>query len=397
VSSGISLDMNPSSNTRVGLLIALGISALAIAVLASNSVDPTPGGSALPGEPAAAAGARLAGDREASEQSPWTYIDPTGRYEVNLPAGWEVLGEEDQVVRLRGPVRLATTPAPVTTVLRIRSGGDDGRIRICSPHCNDVMPRNTYELARLVVETFGRDEVGCGWPYQRPCASRRWTSFAGDRAVIVGHVGGGDHLVLVHHGRPLWLSWNDVLPAGLLASFRFLDGVAEPDFAGEGQLIRSETAGFEMRVPGTWSVDDRGDMIQLDGARTSLTIRVGSVDGRLVTCDRPARPWERCRDEVVTNLDELREAVAVGPPAGCGWCIPGGHGQTATLAGEEAWTISFYGYEYPAHGSETALYVLAIHDHRPYFVRFHTSAEGPQNTTRSVLWNEILETFRFLP
>jgi hypothetical protein len=164
-----------------------------------------------------------------------------------------------------------------------------------------------------------------------------------------------------------------------------------------GQLVRSEAAGFEIRVPRFWAIENRDDVVDARGDGTKLTIRVGTADGRLVTCERPARPWERCRDRNITNLDEFREAVAVGPPAGCDWCIPGGWpGRPDTLGGDEAWEIAFYGYEYPAHGSETAHYVMAIHDGRPYFLRFHTSAEGPQES-RKALWSEILETFTFLP
>jgi hypothetical protein len=40
--------------------------------------------------------------------------------------------------------------------------------------------------------------------------------------------------------------------------------------------------------------------------------------------------------------------------------------------------------------------VLALHEGRPLFIRLHTSANGPQEGRRA-LWDEILETVRFLP
>jgi hypothetical protein len=100
----------------------------------------------------------------------------------------------------------------------------------------------------------------------------------------------------------------------------------------------------------------------------------------------------------ITNLDDLREAVEPVPPVGCDWCIPGiTESRASTLGGAEAWRIWRYGYEYPAHGGENALYVLAIHEGRPYFLRFHSSAERAPENPAFALWDEILGTFAFLP
>jgi hypothetical protein len=341
----------------------------------------------------------LDGQAEADEEAgsePSTYIHPTGLYSVDLPPGSEVISEDDREVRLRVSfVQGAFSPVPATAVLVIRAGTEDGRIWMCArTRCDDVKPKNTYDLARLLVGDERRVEC----TLYRPCTTTRWTSLGGENAILVLQRS-STSLLVVREGRPFWLLWQDPLPNGLLNSFRFLDGQAEAEYAWESQLIRSDSAGFEIRVPISWRLDDQGDVVRLNGDGNSLTLRVGTAGGRIVTCDSPDRPWERCRDRIVTSLDELREAVAVGPPPGCDWCIPGGWlglDRESTLDGEEAWRIAFYGYEYPARGSETALYVLALHDGRPYFLRFHTSAEGSQDSRRA-LWSEILETFTFLP
>ncbi len=163
------------------------------------------------------------------------------------------------------------------------------------------------------------------------------------------------------------------------------------EFVGE-TLVFAE-AGYRIRIPRFWTMNEQGSNVEMRGFGTSLTIRVGQPDGQLITCEAPDRPWERCRDARIANLDEFRDAVATGPPAGCGWCIPGAKRSVSTMAGEEAVFIRFHGYEYPAQGAESALYVLTIHEDRPYFIRFHTSAE---RRSPPHLWDEILASFQFV-
>jgi hypothetical protein len=315
------------------------------------------------------------------------FTDPAGVYEVDVPEGWEVREQANRLVRLTGP----------SAELSIAAGTDDGLIRVCgSAGCDEAHPRTTEALARLLVDLAPISGPACQYPL-RGCMALQRTSLDGDPAIRAFEHGVVDRgqVVLVHRGRPFVLSWQGPHAERLFEGFRFLDRGIERDYAWEGQLIRSPATGFEMRVPRFWSVHEEDGVLQLNGEGTSLTVRVGTLEGQLATCDRPDRPWERCRKGRITTLDEFLDAVAVGPPAGCGWCIPGGGSRATTLGGDEALEIAFYGYEYPARGSETALYVLAIHDGRPYFLRFHTSAEGHQDSRRA-LWSEILETFTFL-
>jgi hypothetical protein len=156
--------------------------------------------------------------------------------------------------------------------------------------------------------------------------------------------------------------------------------------------------GFQLVLPDGWSVrEETADTVELAGEGSQLTVRVGDSDGRILTCDMPDRPWERCRDVTITTLDEFKDAVKQDPVEGCsGLCAPSAGGRPATLAGEEAWLVKIYGYEYPAHGGENALYVLALHGGRPYFLRFHTSANFAPGSPPGSRWDFIVDSFQFV-
>lgn len=160
-----------------------------------------------------------------------------------------------------------------------------------------------------------------------------------------------------------------------------------------GQELLFAEAGFQIRIPRFWAVDEHGANVEMGGEGTDFSVRVGDSRGQLLTCDQPDRPWERCRDVVITSLTGFADAVKQGPVEGCsGLCAPWPNGRTAMLAGEDAWRVDFAGYEYPARSGENALYILALHEGRPYFLRFHTSADR----TPGSLWDEIAATFEFV-
>ena len=99
--------------------------------------------------------------------------------------------------------------------------------------------------------------------------------------------------------------------------------------------------GFEIGIPEHWSIYEDGKSIRIRGPGTSLTIRVGRADGQLLTCQEPARPWERCRNARITNLDGFREAVAVGLPPGraIGACREVGQGGRRPSPVKTPWTL----------------------------------------------------------
>ena len=222
-------------------------------------------------------------------------------------------------------------------------------------------------------------------------------------------------VMAMHDSRPVilqfdhwaikWGYWSQRTVDEIVASFQFIEPVsggylpppASPIPAlssrWEGQQLVFAEAGFQVRIPRFWNVDAQGSNVVMGGEGTHFSVRVGDAQGRLLTCDQPDRPWERCRDVVVTTLDEFADAVKQGPVVGCGdLCPPAASGGSASLAGEDAWRVTIFGYEYPAHGGENALYILALHEGRPYFLRFHTSADRKPG----FLWDEIVASFEFV-
>ena len=221
-------------------------------------------------------------------------------------------------------------------------------------------------------------------------------------------------VMAMHDARPVILQfdhwaikygyWSQHTVDQIVASFRFTDPIGSGarstsspalpiSLPWEGQQLVFAEAGFRVRIPRFWTVHEQGPNIWMSGDGTDFSVRAGDAQGRLLTCDQPGRPWERCRDVVITSIEDFVEAVKQGPVEGCGGlCAPAPSGGSATLAGEDAWRVNIFGYEYPAHGAENALYVLALHYGRPLFLRFHTSADRKPGS----VWDEIVASFEFV-
>jgi hypothetical protein len=163
---------------------------------------------------------------------------------------------------------------------------------------------------------------------------------------------------------------------------------------GGGKRLQFANRAIELRVPRSWTVEDEAGVISVSGDETSLTIRVGNRTGWLRTCDTPARRWERCRGVRITDLATMWHAIRLAPALGCGYCVSVRERRPIRIDGEDGIRWELSGYEYPARGGEHALYVLAMHDGRPYFIRFHTSQAAFRQTPR--LWSAIVRTFEFM-
>jgi hypothetical protein len=175
----------------------------------------------------------------------------------------------------------------------------------------------------------------------------------------------------------------------IVASFEFHGpppGVAMTTFTGPD-------GSFEVTLPDVWSITNGSDEETLYLARGAqeLMIRRGADDGRIVTCDASAAPFETCEDVRPRSLLELAEAVepepiseeGIGPPI----VVVG----SETLDGEPATTYEIVAYEHPARGSQAVVYIVAFHDDRPYIIRIWTP-----NETGIVDLQAVLQEFRFL-
>ena len=97
---------------------------------------------------------------------------------------------------------------------------------------------------------------------------------------------------------------------------------------------------------------------------TEVAIRLGTPDGRVRPCDQPALagkdvPIERCEVVVATSLSELGDAI-----------FRSGFSRRRTLLDSEpAVAGGKRAYEYPAHGGQSVVYVVAMHGTQPVVVR----------------------------
>ena len=120
------------------------------------------------------------------------------------------------------------------------------------------------------------------------------------------------------------------------------------------------------------------------GASRRMTVRVGDDDGTIMTCEHPAGPWELCREVKATTLEDLADAVqpariddhGVGPPSRPPTTRRPSAVSRASSSGSRPTNI-------PAHGGQEVVYIVAMHDGRPFIVRIrhadNDSSGGPSS------------------
>ena len=184
------------------------------------------------------------------------------------------------------------------------------------------------------------------------------------------------YVVAMHGDRPVALridtgEW-DVAPGivdEMIAGFRFVD----PEPARIDQTLAMAGGLVELGLSEAWGRSP-GDDEKLVIGPQELTVVVGDDEGRIVTCVRPAGPWEQCREVRVTTLDELAEARAAGPDRRSRRrATRQRRRDEGTLGGEPSVVTRIQAYEYPAQSGQEVVYVVAMHAGRPYIVRIWTS------------------------
>jgi hypothetical protein len=146
----------------------------------------------------------------------------------------------------------------------------------------------------------------------------------------------------------------------------------------------------ELGLSNEWQLSPVLDGVLIAGLQ-QLTVTVGDAKGRIVTCERPAGPWELCREVRAQTLDELADAVQPAPIADHGVGPPSGVRDAGTLDGEPSVVTRIQAYEYPARSGQMLAYIAAMHAGRPYLVRIWTSA----NELRRGTLESIIAGFRF--
>ncbi len=200
------------------------------------------------------------------------------------------------------------------------------------------------------------------------------------------------YVVAIHRERPVALmidtgGW-DVAPGiveQMISGFAFVD--VEP--AQVDQVFSAAGGRVEIGLSGEWQQSSGDGDVFLAGTQR-LTIRAGDDDGSIQTCDRPAGPWELCREVRVGSLDELAAAVQPAPIADHGVGPPSPRRDTGTLGGEPSVVTRIQAYEYPAKSGQEVVYVVTMHRGRPYILRIWTSA----NEVRDL--ESVIAGFRFV-
>ncbi len=144
----------------------------------------------------------------------------------------------------------------------------------------------------------------------------------------------------------------------------------------------------EIGLSDAWVPSPTADDVLLMGVQ-ELTVAVGDKKGRIVTCERPAGPWEQCRTVAAKTLDELVASVLPAPIDDHGVPPPTPGADATTLGGEPAVIVRTPAYEYPAQGGQEVVYIVAMHDGRPYIVRIWTSEDQATDL------DSVIAGFRF--
>ena len=120
-----------------------------------------------------------------------------------------------------------------------------------------------------------------------------------------------------------------------------------------------------------------------------LTVAVGDKKGHVVTCERPAGPWEQCRTVTAKTLDDL--IASVQPLAVEDGGIPPSPPKTdaVVLGGEPGAVTRIQAYQPEAQGGQEVVYIVAMHAGRPYIVRIWTSEDAATDI------DSVIAGFRF--
>ena len=261
-------------------------------------------------------------------------------------------------------------------------GDSEGTLGWCDPDCRELTGLTSIDALEAAVSE-GRS-LG-------PVSD---TTLGGEPARMLGSTGPTDprYVVAMHGDRPVALlidpgEWD--VAAGIvdemIAGFRFVD----PEPARIDQTLAMAGGLVELGLSDAWARSPGDDEMLVVGPQ-ELTVVVGDSEGRIVTCVRPAGPWEQCREVQVQTLDELAEAVQPAPIDDHGVGPPSPRRDEGTLGGEPSVVTRIQAYEYPAQSGQEVVYVVAMHAGRPFIVRIWTS----ENEAVDV--ESVIAGFRFV-
>jgi hypothetical protein len=298
------------------------------------------------------------------------------RFELPVPGLWATTEQPAAAnVPLSGVVQFGDGELVVSI------GSTEGRMGWCDPECRVMTEQTSLD----VLEAAVRGDVVRGQSKAITLDGETARVFdappsTNDSSAIRRYV------VAMHDGSPLALlvdtrEWD--IAQGtvdeMIAGFRFVDPAVVPP---PDQTFTLADGRVELALPSEWYPDSHSgqdlDTLHLS-PRQLLTVGVGSRDGAIVTCARPAAPWELCREVTVSDLEELAKAVQPAPIADHGVGPPTGVRTELIVDGEAAVMTRIQAYEYPARSGQEVVYIATFHDGRPYLVRIRTTANEVRN------------------
>jgi hypothetical protein len=266
-------------------------------------------------------------------------------------------------------------------------GDRQGAIGLCDPDCR----RLTEQRSMDALERSIREAHELGPTATITLGGEPARSMGTDQPIEQRYV------VAMHRDRPVILlidvgGWDvaDGIIDDMVAGFRFLDPEPPPaardHTTPDGRMILRLTERWRESTLniGTFAMDHLGREQQ------QLTVTVGDRDGSIRTCDKPAGPWELCRNVIATTLAQLRDAVQPAPITDHGVGPPVATNDDIEVDAERGVVTRIRAYEYPARGGQEVVYILAMHDGRPYIVRIWTS----RNEAAEV--GQIIQGIRFV-
>jgi hypothetical protein len=265
-------------------------------------------------------------------------------------------------------------------------GSPEGALGWCDPQCRVL----TSQTSLNALEASIRDGRDLGPTIETMLDGETARSIEATPAD--GTAGSRRYVVALHDERPVALridtrDWDVArgIVDEMVSGFEFLDPIVRP---AEQRFVVAEGR-VELALSSSWQGPTiEGGPLRL-GAQV-LSVRVGSEAGTIVTCDRPAGPWELCREVAATTLEALAAAILPAPIADHGVGPPVGRRQEVTLNGEPSVVVRIQAYEYPARGGQEVVYIAAMHEGRPYLIRIRTTA----NVVRDL--DSVIAGFAFL-
>lgn len=183
------------------------------------------------------------------------------------------------------------------------------------------------------------------------------------------------YVIAMHDGRPVALMMDvgdwDVAPGVLdemIARFAFVKPEPKP----ATQTLPVARGRAEIDLSDAWAQSPTTDGLLTMGVQ-ELTVEIGDKKGRIVTCVRPAGPWEQCRIVTAKTLDDLVASVQPLPVEDGGIPLSPPKTDATTLGGEPGAVVRIQAYEPEAQGGQEVVYIVAMHHGRPVIVRIWTS------------------------